>query len=59
MKKLFVSPVVEVKALSPDTEVMGVFSVASSAGQSASAVTVIKDTTSKADDNAFSYWNAK
>ncbi len=59
MKKLFASPVVEVKALSPETEVMGVFSVASSVGVSSENVTIIKDTTSKVDNDAFGYWNAK
>lgn len=59
MKKLFTSPAIEVKSLSPEAEVMGVFSLASSAGVSSETVTVIKDTTSKATGDDFGYWNAK
>ena len=59
MKKLFTNPVVEVKSLSPENEVMGVFSLASSVGQSADSVVVVKDTTSNVSSDAFSYWTSK
>ena len=59
MKKLFTSPAIEVKSLSPETEVMGVFSLASSVGVTSETVTVVKDTTSKADGDSFGYWGSK
>ena len=59
MKKLFTNPVVEVKSLSPENEVMGVFSLASSVGQSADSVVVVTDTTSNASDASFGYWTSK
>ncbi len=59
MKKLFNSPVIEVKSLSPETEVMGVFSLATSAETATPAgVTVVEDTTTL-PENTFDYWTAK
>ena len=59
MKKIFVIPAVEAVELSAESEVMGVFSVASSVGQSAQNTIVIKDDKSKVDDGSFDYWCAK
>ena len=59
MKKIFVIPAIEAVELSAESEVMGVFSVASSVGQSAQNTIVIKDDKSKADDGSFDYWCAK
>ena len=59
MKKLFSAPVVEVKSLSPDTEVMGVFSLASSLGKPADTLVIKEDTTSVSTGDNFSYWTSK
>ncbi len=59
MKKLFTSPAIEVKSLSPETEVMGLFSAATSVETTVSTdAVVVKDTTSVPADN-FGYWSAK
>lgn len=56
MKKLFEKPMVEVKCLSSENEVMGVFSASAEAP---SKVTVVIDDKSRASDDSFSYWSSK
>ena len=56
MKKLFTNPVVEVKSLSAENEVMGVFSVSAEAPK---VTKVITDTTTVPTDDKFGYWSSK
>ncbi len=53
MKKIFIYPIVEVKSLSSENEVMGVFNTSAEASMNA---TVIVDNDSAADDDIFTYW---
>lgn len=55
MKKLFTNPVVEIKSLSAENDVMAVFLSSEPVVEKA----VITDTASQPTDNEFGYWSAK
>ena len=56
MKKLFTNPVVDVKSLSAENEVMGVFSLSAEAP---TTTVVVTDDKSVATDDKFGYWRSK
>lgn len=56
MKKLFTNPVVEVKALSAENEVMGVFSVSAEAPK---VTFTVDDSNSSVSGGSFDYWTSK
>ena len=56
MKKIFTSPVVDVKSLSAENEVMTVFL---STDKPVEGAVVVTDTTSVPTDDKFGYWSSK
>lgn len=56
MKKLFTNPVVEVKSLSAENEVMGVFSTSAEAPKT---TVIVDDSKTTVADEKFGYWTSK